>query len=464
MAKTFWNSEVRVAGRGLTDAEAAARLATQGPNQLPEGLVTLVRRLRTQPSGPPGPCAARSACPHHARRRSRDAAVIALVVVVNSAIGLRQDVKADRAVRALSRLTATRGWVVRSGRPQEVPVRDIVPGDLVMLRHGDLVPADGVLVEGQGVQVDESTVTGESFPVDRSAPDPGPELPASPAPGRDRADSATAGPARLLSGTVVLHGRGLARVTATGAASSVGQLASLMVSVPTATPLQRRMARLTQLAAAAVALSLVVMAVGLWRGQPLELMALATIALIVAAVPESLPLVVTVSLALAARRMAARHALVRNLAAVETLGSVTLLATDKTGTLTQGSMIVVDTWRPALAAEEHLVRALVLCNDATIDPSSGVAEGGDPTENALLAAARAAGANVTDLRDTYPRVAEAPFDSTRKTMTTVHRDRRGNAWQSTRARPKPCCLEDFAKTPRSSRRHDNSRSPGPGAE
>lgn len=429
MGTTAYNSEVQVADRGLTDAEAAARLATHGPNQLPEApSVTLVRRLLRSLRDPLVLVLLAALTLTMLVGDLADAAVIALVVVVNSAIGLRQDVKADHAVRALSRLTATQGWVVRSGRPQEVPVRDIVPGDLVMLRHGDLVPADGVLVEGQGVQVDESTVTGEAFPVDRtSEPDPGPALAASPAPGRDRSDSATAGSARLLSGTVVLHGRGLARVTATGAGSSVGRLASLMVSVPTATPLQRRMARLSgQLAAAAVALSLVVMGVGLWRGQPLELMALATIALIVAAVPESLPLVVTVSLALAARRMTARHALVRDLSAVETLGSVTLLATDKTGTLTQGTMTVVDTWQPALAAEADLVRALVLCNDATIDPSSGSAEGGDPTENALLAAARAAGANVTDLRDTYPRVAEAPFDSTRKTMTTVHRDGRGH--------------------------------------
>lgn len=229
-----------------------------------------------------------------------------------------------------------------------------------------------------------------------------------------------------MSGTVVVHGHGLARVTATGMASTVGRLAGLMVSMPPATPLQRRMARLSaQLAAAAVALSLVVLGVGLSQGQPLERMVLATIALIVAAVPESLPLVVTVSLALAARRMASQHAVVRNLSAVETLGSVTLLATDKTGTLTQGSMRVVEAWHPASVEAADLMRALVLCNDAAADPLSGRSHG-DATENALLVAAQAAGARVDNLRSAFPRIAEAPFDSTRKAMMTAHRDRCGN--------------------------------------
>lgn len=449
MATMQTPSDTRVGGAGLSTAEAAARLATRGPNQLPEAPTPkLVRRL-VRSLGDPLVLVLLTALTLTVLVGDfADTAVIALVVVVNSTIGLRQDVKADRAVRALSHLAATHAWVVRSGHPAEVPVTDIVPGDLVMLRHGDLVPADAVLVEGQGVQVDESTVTGESTPVDRTpAPDPGPDLRPGPESAGDGAENTIVDSARLLSGTVVLHGRGLARVTATGAGSTVGRLASLMVSVPTATPLQRRMARLSgQLALAAVALSLVVLAVGLWRGQPLELMVLATIALIVAAVPESLPLVVTVSLALAARRMAARHAVVRNLSAVETLGSVTLLATDKTGTLTQGSMSVVKTWCPTSAAEVHLMRALVLCNDATVDPSSGHTHG-DPTENALLAAARAAGANVTDLRASYPRVAELPFDSTRKAMTTVHRDRRGSHLAVHKGAPETLLAPGFLEDP-----------------
>jgi Ca2+-transporting ATPase len=274
-----------------------------------------------------------------------DAAVIALVIVVNSAIGVRQEVQADRAVRALSAMVATHAWVVRSGSPAKVPVAEVVPGDLLRLRQGELVPADAVLVEGSGLQVDESTLTGESLPVDKQPGcDPGPGLdhPESP---RERLPEGSEIDSTLLSGTVVVHGRGVARVTTTGATSSVGRIAGLMKGAPPATPLQLRMAKLSaQLAVAAVVLSGLVLVLGLLRGEPLEQMVLTTIALVVAAVPESLPLVVTVSLAMAARRMAARHAVVRNLSAVETLGSVTLLATDKTGTLTRGSMTVHDRW------------------------------------------------------------------------------------------------------------------------
>jgi Ca2+-transporting ATPase len=354
-------------------------------------------------------------------RDLNDAAVIALVIVVNSTIGVRQEVQADRAVRALAAMVATHTWVVRSGSPAKVPVADVVPGDLLRLRQGELVPADAVLVDGPGLQVDESTLTGESLPVDKlPGIDPGPDLSAAdaaqgqPAPPSD-------GDSRLLSGTLVLRGHGLARVTTTGASSSVGRIAGLMVGPPPATPLQRRMAMLSaQLAVAVVLLSCVVLALGLLRGQGLEEMVLTTIALVVAAVPESLPLVVTVSLAIAARRMAARHAVVRNLAAVETLGSVTLLATDKTGTLTRGSMTVRGTWQPEGVGSDLLQRGLALCSDAALDADAGHAHA-DPTEEALLRAATMSAAEARALRAAYPRTVEIPFDSVRKCMSTTHR-------------------------------------------
>jgi Ca2+-transporting ATPase len=356
-----------------------------------------------------------------ATRDFADGAVIALVVVVNSFIALRQELRADRSVSELSRLVAPLAWAVRAGRPVQVPAAHLVPGDVILLRQGDLVPADAVLIEGAAVQVDESTVTGEAFPVDKTVTaDPGPSLP--PAAATER----PAGPSSaLFSGTLFLHGRGKARVTATGSRSAVGRIASLMVAAPGATPLQRRMARLSgQLAAAAILLSAVVLVVGLWRGQSPEVMFLTTIALIVAAVPESLPLVVTVSLALAARRMAARHAVVRNLSAVETLGSVTVLATDKTGTLTRGSMTVTDIWHPGSVERDQLMQAIALCNDATIEDEAGTARG-DPTERALVAAALAAGVDVDAVRTANPRVAEVPFDSMRKAMSTTHVDPHG---------------------------------------
>jgi Ca2+-transporting ATPase len=372
----------------------------------------------------------------------RDGAVIALVIVVNSTIGVRQEVQADRAVRALSAMVSTHAWVVRSGRPVEVPVSDVVPGDLLRLRQGDLVAADAVLVEGAAVQVDESTLTGEALPVDKEpGPDPGASITSPtgvPAP-------LAGGPATstLMSGTVVGGGRGVARVVATGASSSVGHIASLMVGAPPATPLQVRMAKLsTQLAVAAIVLSGLVLALGLLRHQPLEAMVLTTIALVVAAVPESLPLVVTVSLALAARRMAARHAVVRDLAAVETLGSVTLLATDKTGTLTRGSMTVKRVWQPPGVPGELLMRGLVLCSDAAVDADSGHTHA-DPTEEALLHAASTSGADVGALRAAHPRVDEVPFDSVRKRMSTSHRTPDGDVVTWYKGAPEAMLGADF---------------------
>jgi len=406
---------------GLTRAEAGRRLAEHGPNTLPEprspstprrlfrGLrdplvvVLLVALLLTLLTGD-----------------LTDAAVIAVVLVVNSTIGLRQELQADRAVRALSQMVAARTWVVRDGETSEVPVVDVVPGDVVRLHQGDLVPADAVLLDASGLEVDESMLTGESLPVGKVAggdPSDGPPSAGAPA----GATEPLTGPDRVMAGTVVLRGRGLARVVATGADSSVGRIAAMMATASTSTPLQRRMARLSaQLAVAAVLLSLVVLVVGLRNGQSFEYMAVTTIALIVAAVPESLPLVVTVSLALAARRMAQRHAVVRSLAAVETLGSVTLLATDKTGTLTQGTMQVSRLWQPAGMVQEQLLRGLVLCNDAAVDRQSGTTHA-DPTEGALLSAAVCEGVDVDAERLAYPRLAETPFDSTHKMMTTVHR-------------------------------------------
>jgi Ca2+-transporting ATPase len=342
-----------------------------------------------------------------------DAVVIAIVVVINTSIGVRQEVQAARAVRSLSALVATRAWVVRSGQATQVPTSDVVPGDLVRLRQGDLVPADAVLVEGAALQVDESVLTGEALPVDKEVgPDPGPE--AGQAPGAAPAS-------RLRSGTVVVHGRGLGRVTATGAASSVGRIASLMAAASPATPLQRRMATLSsQLAVAAIVLSSAVLILGVLRHEPFEAMVLTAVALVVAAVPESLPLVVTISLALAARRMATRHAVVRDLAAVETLGSVTVLATDKTGTLTRGSMTVAETWVPEGVARDVLFRGLALCSDAAIDEDTGRAHA-DPTEDALLRAVASSGTDATAVHASFPRIAEEPFDSVRKRMSTTHR-------------------------------------------
>ena len=293
-----------------------------------------------------------------------------------------QEVKAERAITALSALTAPAARVVRDGAQREVPAADLVVGDLLVLAEGDIVPADGHVVEAGALLVDEAALTGESAPVDKSA---GP-------------DGSTAD---VSAGTVVVRGRGHAVVTATGAASAMGRIAAMMTAAPAMTPLQRRLAGVGRLlAAGALVLCAVVLALGLVRGQPLQLMIVTAITLVVAAVPESLPAVVTLSLALGARRMTARNAVIRRLPAVETLGSVTVLATDKTGTLTEGARWSCDTCGPRRRRPSstdpgtprdgrhpprrhcrrrpvtsptwsQLLRAAVLCNDGSLHAPDG---------------------------------------------------------------------------------------------
>ncbi|MFF4481810.1 cation-translocating P-type ATPase [Streptomyces melanosporofaciens] len=362
-----------------------------------------------------------------------DTAVILLVITVNTVVGIVQEVRAERAVAALTALSAPAARVVRDGAESSVPAADVVPGDLILLGEGDIVPADGEILDAALLLVDESALTGESVPVEKT-------------PGADRSLST------VSAGTVVVRGRGRVEVTGTGSDSALGRIAALMGTAPGLTPLQRRLARFGRvLAVVTVALCAVVLALGLARGQPVELMVVTAISLAVAAVPESLPAVITLALALGARRMAERHAIVRRLPAVETLGSVTVLATDKTGTLTEGRMAAERLWTPQgeatvsgigygpegrVARDDRtvtagdapdlaaLLRAAALCNDAALEPP---ADGhgqwramGDPTEAALLAAGARLGLDLAALERALPRVDEIPFDSARKRMTTVH--------------------------------------------
>ncbi|GAA4629346.1 hypothetical protein GCM10023196_049730 [Actinoallomurus vinaceus] len=360
-----------------------------------------------------------------------DMAVIVLVIVVNTSVGVGQEVRADRAITALAELTAPTARVVRDGTQRSVPAAEVVVGDLLVLAEGDIVPADARLVEAVALLVDESSLTGEAVPVDKGM----------------------GGDGVVSAGTVVVKGRGRALVTAIGAASATGRIASMMGRGGGLTPLQRRLVGIGRmLAGVTVVLCLVVLALGLARGQQVELMVVTAISLVVAAVPESLPAVVTLSLALGARRMAARNALIRRLPAVETLGSVTVLGTDKTGTLTEGRMTARRVWTPTAEAVitgsgyapdgdvlqddrrlcptggdavTDLLSAVVLCNDARLSPPE-TADGewtalGDPTEAALLVAAAKLGLDREELQARLSRSGERPFDSDRKRMTTVHR-------------------------------------------
>ncbi|GGP36816.1 cation-translocating P-type ATPase [Streptomyces abikoensis] len=423
--------------QGLTEAEAVCRLARHGPNVIGSVRRTPVwRRVLAQLRDPLILVLLAAMVLTVATGDLVDASIIGIVVVVNSAVGVAQEVRAEKAVAALRVLSAPVVRVVRDGAEREVNSADIVPGDVVLLGEGDVVPADGRVLEAARLLVDESSLTGESVPVAKET------------------SSHDSSAAAVSAGTVVLRGRGRVEVTATGAASATGRIAALMAPPPGLTPLQHRLARFGRaLALVAVVLSAVVLLVGIVRGQPVELMVVAAISLVVAAVPESLPAVVTLALALGAHRMAARHAIVRRLPAVETLGSITVLATDKTGTLTEGRMAAQRLWTPAggeatvsgtgyapegrVERDGHLLwgdqapdlaellTAAVLCNDAALRPP-GSGDGawtalGDPTEAALLTAAARFDLDAAVLRESMPRVDEIPFSSERKRMTTVHR-------------------------------------------
>ncbi|NJP50189.1 cation-transporting P-type ATPase [Streptomyces sp. SBST2-5] len=434
---------------GLTSAEAAHRLRVHGPNEIPSRPpVPVWRRVLQQLRDPLILVLLVAAALTIATGDLSDAAVILLVITVNTVVGVVQEVRAEQAVRALSAMSAPEARVMRDGAARSVPAAEVVPGDLVLLAEGDIVPADGRVVDAARLLTDESSLTGESVPVEKTSGADGPR-------------------GTVSAGTVVVRGRGRMEVTATGAAGALGRIAALMGTGPGLTPLQRRLVRFGRvLAAAVVVLCAVVLALGLVRGQPVELMIVAAISLAVAAVPESLPAVVTLSLALGARRMADRRAIVRRLPAVETLGSVTVIATDKTGTLTEGRMAAERLWTPhgtaTVTGEGYvpeggvlrdgrpvgvadapdlaaLLRVAMLCNDAALQPPRGAAgengaerrpvtEGsdewsalGDPTEAALLAAGARLGLDRRELDRTLPRVGEIPFDSGRKRMTTVHR-------------------------------------------
>jgi Ca2+-transporting ATPase len=353
-----------------------------------------------------------------------DTLIILLVVVVNTVIGVAQEVRADAAIAALDRLAAPVARVVRDGRDQVVPAAELVRGDHVRLEAGDVVPADLKLTEAQRATFDESTLTGESVPVLRGTSDP-------------------AG-----AGTVLAAGRAAGTVVATGPDSALGRISDLVSRTrPGPTPLQRRITALGRvLGVTAVVVSSVVFAAGVLAGQPVVRMAITAVSLVVAAVPESLPAVVTLALALGARRMARTRAIPRRLHAVETLGSVTVIAADKTGTLTENRMsvqcaITADGSRhpvsgtgydPAGHVGGHvgeplraLARAGALCNDAALLPPDGDrtdwAAAGDPMEAALLTFAGRCGLDVDVERASAVRVAEHPFDQDSRRMITVHR-------------------------------------------
>ncbi|HEY8450283.1 MAG TPA: HAD-IC family P-type ATPase, partial [Bacillota bacterium] len=352
-----------------------------------------------------------------------DAITIGAIVVLNAVLGFVHQYRAERALEALRALTAPAARVVRGGQLRTVPAEELVPGDIIELEDGDRVPADARLLEAAVLEVEESALTGESVPVAKDAQAAVPRH----AGLGDRINM-------LYQGTVIARGRARAVVVGTGMQTEVGRVAGLMQSVEEGeTPLQRRLGELGRwLVVGCGCICALVVVAGLYTGQPPYVMFLAGISLAVAAIPEGLPAVVTILLALGVQRMARKQAVVRRLPAVETLGCTTVICSDKTGTLTQNRMELREVWlggEPAptpLTARagdgrlERLLTSLALCTNTRGDQ-------GSPTELGLVRGVQACGVDVERLRRRYPRLREVPFDSRSKRMTVACRTLTG--WQ-----------------------------------
>jgi len=356
-----------------------------------------------------------------------EAVAIIAIVILNAIMGYVQESRAEAAMTALNEMAVPTVRVRRDGAPVEISALDLVVGDRVVLETGNIVPADGRLTMSSNLRVEEATLTGESAAVSKDAA----KVFTSPRALAERSNM-------VYSGTVVTRGRGELVVTATGMSTEIGKIATMLQGVAdAATPLQERLDHLGKvLAAAAGALVVVLFIMGVFRGDDLETLLLTSVSLAVAAIPEAMPAVVTIALSLGAQRMLKRKALIRNLPAVETLGSVSVIGTDKTGTLTENRMtaVVLDVAdghlelapdAPAIGnVQPTITLALmigVLCNDAALTRSDGrYAAIGDPTEGALVVAGAKAGLLKPHLEGILQRVGEVPFDAARKRMTTIH--------------------------------------------
>jgi len=407
--------------RGLTAAEAARRLERYGRNEL-EGKKkqNLFLRFLAQLKDPMILvllAAAGLSLWAGGGEDWLDAVIILVIVAVNACISISQEDSAERAMEALRKMSAPQARAVRDGSRVRVPAAELVPGDLIELEAGDLVPADARILDCAGLKADESAMTGESVPVEKGAAEALPED----APLGDRSNM-------VLSATVITGGRARCVVTGTGMDTEMGRIAGLLMDQEEGqTPLQRRMAEISKLLSfVCLCVCAVMFGVGLLQGKPILDMFMTAVSLAVAAIPEGLPAIVTIVLALGVQRMAKRGAIVKKLPAVETLGCAGVICSDKTGTLTQNRMTVVDVWTAGRGNRGLALTIGTLCGDAA---RSGDGKWtGDPTETAIAELAAAEGLDKAALERDWPRKGELPFDSQRKLMTTVH-PRAGGGWR-----------------------------------
>ncbi len=410
---------------GLSGSEAQARLAKYGPNQLKAAKKeSLVHRFLMQLKDPMLIILIAAACVSAVTsviqgESLADFYIIIGVVILNAVLGVYQESKAEAAIEALQTMTAAQSKVIRDGEMTIVPSADLVPGDVVILEAGDSVPADGRLLEAASLKIEESALTGESVPAEKETealhcPD---------------GQSVLLGDRRNMAymGSTAVYGRGRMLVTATGMDTEMGRIAgALSATENEETPLQKKLAALGKtLSKLVLGICVFIFIFSLVRAGNYRLETvlstfMVAVSLAVAAIPEGLATVVTVVLSIGVTRMSKRKAVIRRLTAVETLGCTQVICTDKTGTLTQNKMTVVEHTGNA----KHLAAAMALCNDAVLKEDGAE---GEPTEAALVNFASSEGLKKQDLEADLPRVDEAPFDSLRKMMSTVHEIKNENS-------------------------------------
>ncbi|WP_242970038.1 calcium-translocating P-type ATPase, PMCA-type [Anaerotignum lactatifermentans] len=385
-----------------------------------------------------------------------DAVMILGIVVLNAALGLFQESKAEKALEALKKMAAPHARVIRDGIVREIPAAEVVPGDLLLLETGDAVCADGRVVESRSLKTEESALTGEALPVEKTSVGGLPEETAT----GDRKNM-------VLAGGYVVYGKGKVLVTATGMETEMGRIAAMLSHTSDSmTPLQKKLEQTgKQLGIGALAICALIFCMGILQEKPPFSMFMTAVSLAVAAIPEGLPAIVTIVLAMGTSRMSEKHTIVRRLSAVETLGGAQVICSDKTGTLTQNRMQVT-TWTDYSHREpknedlrETVANLFALCNDCNV--SDGNLQG-EPTEKALGEYAQSTGIDFAALRRDMPRVGEIPFSSARKRMTTLHKTEDG--WISvTKGAPdillEKCafCMEGSGQVPFDSRRKSMAR-------